>query len=119
MRLVVPCQGEHLSDPVDSRFGRARNFIVFDSSTSKSQVLSNDKQIGAAHGAGTAAVEMVLREHVEVVLTPRCGPKAMDLFVAAGVKLFAAREGTVADAIAAWERGELAPIEDAHAPSRA
>jgi predicted Fe-Mo cluster-binding NifX family protein len=115
MRIAIPCQGEELTDPVDSRLGRARSFLVYETDTSAVEVLNNHRQVEEAHGAGTQAAQLVLRERVDVVLTPRCGPKALDLFRASGVRLFKAPEGTVAEAIAAWERGELSPLENAHA----
>jgi predicted Fe-Mo cluster-binding NifX family protein len=104
---------------VDSRLGRAHSFLIYDTETSALEVLDNRRQVEAAHGAGTQTVQMILREEVDVVLTPRCGPKALDLFRSSGVQLFRAPAGPVSQAIAAWKRGELLPLEDTHAPAGA
>lgn len=119
MKIAVPCQGEQLTDPVDSRLGRAQSFIVLDTETSATKVLDNARQVKAPHGAGTQVVQMLLRERVDIVLALRCGPKALDLFLASGVQLYTAPVSTVAEAIAAWKRGELMPLEDSHASTGA
>jgi predicted Fe-Mo cluster-binding NifX family protein len=49
----------------------------------------------------------VVNQDVEAVLTGHCGPKAFHVLTAAGVKVYAGVEGTVAEALEKLKAGSL------------
>jgi len=110
MKIVITASGETKDAPVDPRFGRARYFILYDTETGALEAFDNAENLNAAHGAGTQSAENVSRMGAECVISGRCGPKAFEALTAAGIKVFGGAEGTVADAIAAFEAGKLTQL---------
>ncbi len=95
------------SSPVDGRFGRCNCFMIWDAATEQYEALSNTGP-DAAHGAGTGAVQALLRNNVELVISQRVGPKAFVALKKAGIKVFAGGTAkTVETTLQSYEAGEL------------
>lgn len=99
MKIAVASQGKDLISKVDSRFGRAANFLIFDTETEESHVVPNDQNLNAAQGAGIQAAQTVASYNVELVIAGNFGPKAFRALSAAGAKAATWAEGTVVEAI--------------------
>lgn len=59
----------------------------------------NDENVNAAHGAGIATAEAVIRSGATVAITTQCGPKAHALLTQNGVQVIEGEEGTAAEAV--------------------
>jgi predicted Fe-Mo cluster-binding NifX family protein len=93
---------------VDARLGRAAWFVLADSRTGDllaSVPNAQDRQ--APSGAGVQAGQTIAAAGAEALLCANVGPKAFRVLLAAGIKVYAGAEGTVADAIAAFREGRL------------
>lgn len=108
MRVAVSSQAQSLDGPLDQRFGRARFFVVFDTETGESEWRDNQVNLNAAQGAGIQSARNVAALGVDAVVTGHIGPNAFRALSAAGVGVYVGAEGTVAQALAALGRGELA-----------
>ncbi len=107
-----------MDDQVDPRFGRAAGFVVVDLATGQSNYLDNGGTQVLAQGAGIQAAEAVARAGVGVVLSGFVGPKAFRALEAAGIQVIQEVDGmTVARAVEAYRRGELAPAVAPNAPA--
>jgi predicted Fe-Mo cluster-binding NifX family protein len=113
MKVAVTSQGNSLADPVDPRFGRALRFLVFDTETSKLQVVNNVTSLGAAQGAGIQAAESLSRLGVQAVITGHCGPKAFRVLSAAGINVLSTDAPTVAEALERFRSGKLTRVQSA------
>lgn len=111
MIIVVSASGETLDAPVDPRFGRAAYFVAVDSENGTFEAHSNAQNLNAAQGAGIQAAETVSRLGAAVVVTGHCGPKAFRTLSAAGIKVVTGAEGTVRDAVEAFQAGRLLPSD--------
>jgi predicted Fe-Mo cluster-binding NifX family protein len=111
MKLCITAEGDTPEAAVDPRFGRAAFFIVYDTETDAWHAVDNAQNLQAASGAGVQAGQNVANLGVDVVLTGHCGPKAFRTLGAAGVQIVVGVEGTVADAVAQYKAGSLAPTE--------
>jgi predicted Fe-Mo cluster-binding NifX family protein len=81
--------------------------MLWDSETKQYEALSNTGP-EAAHGAGTGAVQELIRNNVEIVISQRVGPKAFVALQEAGVKIFAGgTDKTVEATRQSYEAGEL------------
>jgi predicted Fe-Mo cluster-binding NifX family protein len=69
--------------------------------------------VGAAGGAGIQAAQFVVARGVQAVVTGNVGPKAFDVFGAAGVSVYLFGEGTVRQAVEAYKAGQLPVSGDA------
>ena len=109
MKIAVTASGASLDAPLDPRFGRAARFIVVDSATGAFTVHDNTQNLNATQGAGIQTAETVSRLGAEAVITGHCGPKAFRALQAAGIQVVTGATGTVREAVARFQKGELQP----------
>lgn len=109
MKVAISALGQDLQAQVDPRFGRAQNFIIVDPETMEFEVISNTGT-NAMHGAGIQSGQLMSSKGVTAVITGNLGPNAYQTLTAAGIQLFQAGAVTVAQAIDAYNKGQLQPI---------
>ena len=107
MKILVTCTGETLESTVDSRFGRAAKFILFDTASGQYESIDNTQSMNAPQGAGIQAAETVARLGVQCVITGHCGPKAFRVLSAAGIMIFTTDAINVAEALEKFRSGQL------------
>jgi len=86
--FTITTSGNDLNAPLDSRFGRAPKFLVYDMDTNTFDVIDNRQNLNAAQGAGIQSAETVARLGASCLVTGHCGPKAFRVLSAAGIKIF-------------------------------
>ncbi len=109
MKIAVSAAGSNMDSAVDERFGRCAFFVVFDENNGETRAISNDG-VSAAEGAGIKSAGLMLRNHVDVVLTGRVGPKAMQALLAGRVAVYTGVAGTVAGTMEQYRCGALSPL---------
>ncbi|QBG48481.1 dinitrogenase iron-molybdenum cofactor biosynthesis protein [Verrucomicrobia bacterium S94] len=114
MKIAISTSGENLSAPVDTRFGRAPRFLIYDTETGTFSLKENKQNLNAAQGAGIQSAACVCEEQVDAVITGNCGPKAFAVLDAAGVKVFTCENTVVSKAVEQLRKGELQPAEEAN-----
>lgn len=113
MKIALTSQGDTPDAPLDSRFGRAKNFMIYDTETASFTVVPNKQNLHAAQGAGIQAATTVVSAGVAVVITGHCGPKAFRVLEEAEIKVYTAAEKTVAEAVKAFHEGKLSLLASA------
>ena len=113
MKIAFTILGETLDAPLDSRFGRAQRFLVYDLEKDYFELIDNRQGVNAAQGAGIQAAETVVRCGVGGIVTGHCGPKAFRALRAAGITIYSSEEPTVAAALAAFKAGRLKAMDSA------
>ena len=99
MKIAVTATGPTPSAEVDGRFGRARWFLVWDTEGGEPEAIDNSSGVDAVSGAGIASAQKVIDAGVTLVLTGRCGPKAMRALEQAGVDVTEGIIGIAGEAI--------------------
>jgi predicted Fe-Mo cluster-binding NifX family protein len=112
MKIAISSQGEDSAAMVDPRFGRTRGFAIHDTTSGELVWLSNAEQIDLAQGAGIQAALKVIEAAAKVVITGHCGPKAFRTLSAAGVDVVVGVSGTISEAIARYQNGDLQPTTE-------
>ncbi len=107
MKIAFSTSGNDLSAPVDSRFGRAPKFLVYDLDKDTFVIVDNKPNLNAAQGAGIQSAETVVRSGANAVVSGHCGPKAFRVLAAAGVKIYNTGSGSVTEALALYREGKL------------
>lgn len=107
MKIAITSRGTGLDAAVDPRFGRAAYIMVVDTSTLAFDVIDNAENVNAFKGAGIQAATLICDKGAEVLLTGHCGPNAFKTLEAAGVKVVNDVEGTVMDAVHAFNEGRV------------
>ena len=105
-KVAVSSSGKGISSGIDPRFGRCNYFLIVDTETMEFEVVSNTA-VGAAHGAGIQAAQLVSSKGVMVVLTGNVGPNAYGALRASSIEIITGVSGTVEDAVGRFKRGEL------------
>jgi predicted Fe-Mo cluster-binding NifX family protein len=113
VKVVFTTSGNDLNAPLDSRFGRAPKFLVYDLDSETFEVIDNQQNLNAAQGAGIQAAETVARSGAKSLVTGHCGPKAFRVLSAAGIKIFTTDAPTVAAALEQYRAGQLAQAKAA------
>jgi len=107
MKLAITSTGKELGSNLDPRFGRAAYFIIVDPETMVFEVVENSQNLNLPQGAGIQAGKTIVDNHVDALITGHCGPKAFKVLQKAGAKIMTGAGGTVRDAIAQFNNGEL------------
>lgn len=113
MKVVFTTSGDDLNAPLDSRFGRAPKFLVYEMETAMFEVVDNCPNLNAAQGAGIQSAEAVVRLGASAIVTGHCGPKAFRVLKAAGIKVYTTDAKTVAEALELYCSGGIVEMDAA------
>ena len=113
MKIAITTSGNDLSATLDSRFGRAPKFLIYDLDANTFEVVDNQQNLNAAQGAGIQSAQNIARLNVRVLITGHCGPKAFRVLQAAGIKIYNCSAATVNDALELYRSGKLKEANDA------
>jgi predicted Fe-Mo cluster-binding NifX family protein len=105
MKIALTTSGNDLNAPLDSRFGRAPKFIIYDLEGNSFEVVDNEQNLNAAQGAGIQSAQTVARLGVGALVTGHCGPKAFRVLQAAGIKIYNTSAATVTEALDQYRGG--------------
>ena len=117
MKIALTTAGEDLKSPLDSHFGRAAKFVIYDLDSKTFEVVDNQQNLNAAQGAGIQSAETVARLGAKALVTGHCGPKAFRVLSAAGIKIFNTSAPTVAEALEEYRAGKLVQAASADVES--
>lgn len=113
MKIAFTTSGETLEAPLDSRFGRAPKFLLYDLEKDYFELIENRQNLDATQGAGIQSAETIARSGAGCIVTGHCGPKAFRVLSAAGITVYNCGEATIADALKAFRDGALKQMESA------
>jgi len=113
MKIAFSSYGKTLDVLLDERFGRAANFVIYDTETKETAVIANTQNLEAAQGAGIQSAMHIVNAGAEAVITGHCGPKAFHVLQTAGIKVYLTRAVTGEQALREFEAGRLTPSTQA------
>lgn len=99
---------------LDTRFGRAPNFVIYNTDFGTFHLKHNEQNLNAAQGAGIQTALHLKEEQVDCVISGNCGPKAFATLEAAGIAIYTSTAATVGEAIAQFQAGRLTKAESAN-----
>ena len=100
MKVAIPVDTQSLDGVVAENFGRAANFLFYDTETKAVDYL---------------AAQAVVDAGAQALIAPRCGENAAQVLQAAGVKLFQSVGGTAQENLDAFVAGALEALANIHA----
>lgn len=119
MKIAVSTDGQRLRSQVSPVFGRCPYFTVVeieDGEVLDSNALENSG-MGQPSGAGTAAVQLLGDEGVDVVISGAVGPKALSALKQWGIEIFKAEPESVEKNIDKFLSEELEKIKTPTGPA--
>lgn len=113
MKIAITAHGHDRQSPVDSRFGRADYFVLYDQESDTWDSIPNTQNLEAAHGAGIQAGQSLAKTGAKILITGHVGPKAFRVLQAEQIAMysFGDMSSTVEEAIAAFNDGKLSVID--------
>jgi predicted Fe-Mo cluster-binding NifX family protein len=111
--IAFTTSGDDLSARLDSRFGRAAQFLIYDLDNGTFRVVDNQLGQNAPQGAGIQAAETIARLGAGCLVTGHCGPNAVRVLRAAGITIYTTDVPTVSEALEAYRAGTLTSIDSA------
>jgi len=87
LKIAFTTTGDTLESPLDSRFGRAAKFLIYDLDDETLEIIDNADNRGAAQGAGTQTAETIARSGATHLVSGHCGPKAFQVLAAAKIAI--------------------------------
>ena len=110
MRIAVPSSGPAVTDPLDSRFGRAPYFILVNPDTGETVSIQNS-MAGGSGGVGPQVVQLLVQNQITHLIAPRIGGNAETALFAAGIAVFIWEgAGTVSAALEQFKSGTLTEL---------
>ncbi|MPM58108.1 hypothetical protein SDC9_104937 [bioreactor metagenome] len=112
MKIAITAHGEDRHSALDSRFGRADYFVIYDQETKTWESYPNTQNLEAAHGAGIQAGQSLAKTGAKILITGHVGPKAFRVLEAEQIAMysFGDTEGTVEEALSGFLDGKLPEI---------
>ncbi|MFP4383383.1 MAG: NifB/NifX family molybdenum-iron cluster-binding protein [Spirochaetia bacterium] len=113
MKIAFTASGDNLKAPLDSRFGRAPKFLIYDTGDDSFEVFDNRQNLNAPQGAGIQSGETVSRLGAQAVVTGHVGPKAFRVLNTAGITVYLTDAERLEDALELYRAGKLNAINSA------
>lgn len=107
MKIAFSTSGNDLNAPLDTRFGRAAKFLVYDTETQKVDIVDNSQNLAAAQGAGVQSAQNVASAGAQALVSGHCGPKAFRVLDAADIAVYTSDVATVSEALALFQSEKL------------
>ena len=108
MKIAVSSSGNELNSKLDPRFGRCAFFLVVDPADMSFETFDN-QSVNQSSGAGIQAAQFLANKSVTAVITGHIGPNAVQTLSAAGIDVFVGQQGTIAEVVERFKRGNLRP----------
>lgn len=99
--------------PLDSRFGCASKYLIYDTETETHRIRNNERSQNAIKGAGVRLAVQLVEKNVDRVITRHIGPIAYETLTAAFVVIYTCTAATVREAIHQLISGELIEVHGA------
>ena len=113
MKIAIPAKGPETESMIDSRFGRAPVFVIYDSEEKSISCVENVQNLNATQGAGLQSAKHVIDSGATVVIAAHCGPKAFTLLSQFDVCVYKAEDMSCETAIEMFENGTLPKMTSA------
>lgn len=117
MKVAITIDGTTLDAKLDSRFGRAARFMLYDTETGSFELMDNAQNLNAAQGAGIQSAQNVAQAGVEALITGHTGPKAFSVLQKARILVYHSEVRPVRDVLEDFKNGALTKAENADVES--
>lgn len=114
MKIAISTTGENLDCPIDERFGRASQFLLYDLEQDTYCLIDNKQNLTSPQGAGIQAAQNIINAEADVVITGNVGPKAFRTLNAGKIKIYLVTGVTVREALQQYKKGLLPQAQDSN-----
>ena len=109
MKIAVPIASENKPYVINDSLARAPFFAIIDTSENTMKTIVNEN-IFQPGGAGVKVAQTLCDMNVKVVLAPRCGENAQNIFIQAEIDVFQTIDSDLQKNYDHYLQGTLQPI---------
>lgn len=113
MKVAIPVNEKNIDSKICISFGRTPYYAIYDTLTKEIVYLDNTAAESSS-GAGIKAAQILIDNHVEVIISPRYGENAALIINNAKIKSYKNICGSIMDNIKAYDTGLLEVLTDIH-----
>jgi len=106
MKIAVSANGNDLESLLDPLFGRCPCFIIVDTDDLSFEAFDNPN-VSAGQEAGIKSARFIASKGVKIIITGKCGPKAVKELSDSGIEIIVGLMGTVKQVIERFNTGDL------------
>lgn len=114
MKIAIPADEKVLASEVCMSFGRAPYFYIYETLTKMGDFIENEAA-SSPGGAGVKAAQIVVDQHADILITPRCGENAAEVFKATDLQIYKSKNGSISDNLDAYLNDKLRKLDNFHA----
>ena len=109
MRIAIATNEKgSLEDEVALHFGRANNFLIYDTETKIFEIYPNPEVVGKKE----FPPDFLHKLGVETIIAFSLGPRAFEKFKNYNIKMYKAIKATIADNLKKFEDGNLGELKE-------
>jgi predicted Fe-Mo cluster-binding NifX family protein len=114
MKIAIPASTNDMNSYVDSRFGRAKGFIIYDTDNGMNTWIPNQVSVQSTQGAGIQSAKSIIDAGADIVIAGNVGPKAYSLLKTNGIDIYLCDVMPINKAIENFKAGTLQKAPDAN-----
>jgi len=108
MKIAIPTNNKKgLEDTVAEHFGRAKNFLIYDTETKISNIYLNPEVAGEAQ----FPPDFLHGQKVDIIIVFSLGPMAYNKFKNYHIKMYKAIPGSILENVKKFEEGNLGELK--------
>ncbi len=107
MIIAITTEGCDLDSTLDARFGRAKQFMLYDTERDEYRIVDNAQNLNADQGAGIQAAQNVAAAGARALITGHTGPKAFLVLQKAEIPVYLCESIPLRQVVEKYKRGEL------------
>ncbi len=110
MKIAVTAENDNgFESNVNPHFGRSPYFAIVDTETEEIELVKNEAA-RASGGAGVSAAQLISDRGVEALISGGVGPKAYTALARGNIEMYSIKDGTIRQAVEAFEEGSLSQL---------
>lgn len=110
MKIAMPVDENYLVDGEYTPFGHTPYFVIYDSDENTSVIMDNN-EASCQYGADIKTAQCLISDHIDVLITPICNEKVLNILKSAKVEIYKSISGTFEDNTNAFKEGKLSLIK--------
>ncbi|MGV8905594.1 MAG: NifB/NifX family molybdenum-iron cluster-binding protein [Acetobacterium sp.] len=114
MKIAIPADENILDNEVCMSFGRAPYFYIYDTTIKTGEFIVNEAATSPG-GAGVKAAQIIVDNHADILITPRCGENAAEVFQATKLQIYKSTFGSIKNNLNAYMDDTLVILDKFHA----
>lgn len=111
MKMAMPVEDQKSRPRMSASFGRSPYYYIVDDDLGEAYFITNTAS-QAQGGAGVASAQLLVDEGIDVLLTPRCGEKAMAVLVEAGILLYECHDEDATNGVDCFKQDRLKLLKE-------